>query len=256
MPGLQGFPICLQGFQQVEEAFLRRQGVGASVRTQEFELVLQLGDIISYGHHFVFALWKSGNMPPPLAEGCGLRSFFFAAVRPIGLGSSFIFLRCPEEKRTKKKGTQSGKRTRPMASNSFSRGGRHRKQHLPNPQGTMDTCTQNWEKNPGYDRKTASPEAEDIENGIYESPNTKTILLARQGKGSGLRLLTAFPGAGNAGCIFYPLYKGAQASLPDVVNLSVSPALFCLTGGKECSTREKLSERSEFFSRSEAPFFW
>ena len=79
MPGLQGFPLCLQGFQQVEEAFLHRQGVGTSVRMQEFELVLQLGDIISYGHHFVFALWKRGNMPPPLGGG---------------LWTSFIFLRC------------------------------------------------------------------------------------------------------------------------------------------------------------------
>ena len=166
-PGLEGFPICLQGFQQVEEAFLHRQGVGTSVRMQEFDLVLQLGDIISYGHHFVFALWKRGNMPPPLAEGCGLRSFFFAAVRPIGLGSSFIFLRCPEEKRTKKKEAQSGKRTRPAASDSFSRGGRHRKQHLPNPQGTMDTCTQGREKDPVYAFRLLFPGQETLAEGLF-----------------------------------------------------------------------------------------
>ena len=166
-PGLEGFPFGLQGFQQVEEAFLGFQGVGTSVRMQEFKLVLQLGDIRSNGHHFVFALWKRGNMPPPLAEGCGLRSFFFAAVRPIGLGSSFIFLRCPEEKRTKKKGAQSGKRTRPMASNSFSRGGRHRKRHLHNPQGTKDTCTQGREKDPVYAFRLLFPGQETLAEGLF-----------------------------------------------------------------------------------------
>ena len=82
-PRLEGFPFGLQGFQQVEEAFLHRQGVGTSVRMQEFELVLQLGDIRSYGHHFVFALWKRGNMPPP-----------YASAVSGGLWASFIFLRC------------------------------------------------------------------------------------------------------------------------------------------------------------------
>ena len=157
MPGLQGFPICLQGFQQVEEAFLGFQKVGTSVRMQEFELVLQLGDIISYGHHRFFAP-RGGKYGSSAVGG--------------GLWVSFIFLRSPEEKRTKKKGAQSGKRTRPAASNSFSRGGRHRKQHPPSIRG-------------------------------------EGIPMCRMEKESGLWLLTAFPGAGNAGCIFYPLYKGA-----------------------------------------------
>ena len=189
-PGLEGFPFGLQGFQQVEEPLLGFQGVGASVRMQEFELVLQLGDIISYGHHRFLRFGSAGICLRRWAEGCGLRSFFFDAVRPIGLGSSFIFLRCPEEKRTKKKGAQSGKRTRPMASNSFSRGGRHRKRHLHNPQGTKDTCTQGREKNPAY----------------------------------GFRLL--FPGQETLIVSSIHYIKGQQASLPTVVSLSVSPAFF------------------------------
>ena len=56
--------------------------------------------------------------------------------------------------------------------NSSSRGGRHRKRHL-------------------------------------RITKHKDYLARKAGKESGLRLLTAFPGVGNAGCIFYPLYKGA-----------------------------------------------
>ena len=93
MPGLEGFPFGLQVFQQVKEAFLGFQGVGASVRMQEFELVLQLGNIRSNGHHFVFALWKRGNMPPPLSGGV-LRSFFFAA---------------PKKNEPKRRGPRAGK---------------------------------------------------------------------------------------------------------------------------------------------------
>ena len=115
-PGLEGFPFGLQGFQQVEEPLLGFQGVGASVRMQEFELVLQLGNIRSNGHHRFLAP-RGGKYG---SSAIGRR------------GTSFIFLRCPEEKRTKKKGAQGGKRTRPAASNSFSRKGRHRERHLPN----------------------------------------------------------------------------------------------------------------------------
>ena len=57
--------------------------------------------------------------------------------------------------------------------------------------------------------KTASPGEEGATTVSTNHRDIKMILLARQGKESGLRLLTAFPGAGNADCIFYPLYKGA-----------------------------------------------
>ena len=193
MPRLQGFPLGLQGFQQVEEAFLGFQGVGASVRMQEFELVFQLGDIRSNGNHRVFALWKRGNMPPPLAEGCGLHSFFFVAVRPIGLGSSFIFLRCPEEKRTKKKGAQGGKRTRPMASNSFSRGGRHRKRHPHNPQDTKDTCTQSREKNPSHDLKQLFPRRETQKRHLHNPQGTKNTCTQSREKNPGHDLKQLLP---------------------------------------------------------------
>ena len=218
-PGLEGFPFGLQGFQQVEEALLGFQGVGASVRMQEFELVLQLGDIRSNGHHFVFALWKRGNMPPPLGGG-GLRSFFFAAVRPIGLGSSFIFLRCPEEKRTKKKGAPER------------------------------------EKNSAYGLKQLFPRRETQKTASSQSARYKGYMHAKQEKESGLWLLTAFPGAGKANCTFYPLYKGATGKSTGRSEFICKPYLFYLTSGEGRLTREKLSERSEFFSRFEAPFFW
>ena len=79
---------------------------------------------------------------------------------------------------------------------------------------------------------------------------------AKQEKESGLWLPTTFPGAGNADCIFYPLYKGAAGKSANRSEFICKPCLFCLTAGEGRLTREKLSERSEFFSRSGAPFFW
>ena len=160
------------------------------------------------------------------AEGCGLRSFFFDAVRPIGLGSSFIFLRCPEEKRTKKKGAQSGKRTRPMASNSFSRGGRHRKRHLHNPQGTKDTCTQGREKNPAYGFRLLFPGQETLAEGLFY------IVVSS---------------------IHY--INGAARKPAGRSEFVCKPCPFLLNKRGGRLTREKLSERSEFFSRSEPPSF-
>ena len=202
MPGLEGFPFGLQGFQQVEKPLLGFQGVGASVRMQEFEPVLQLENIISNGHHRFLAPRGANMAPPPLGGGV-LHSFFFTAVRPIGLGSSFIFLRCPEEKRTKKKGAQGGKRTRPMASNSFSRGGRHRKRHLHNPQGTKDTCTQGREKDPVYAFRLLFPGQETLAEGLFY------IVISS---------------------IHY--IKGQQASLPSVVSIcNPCPFLLSRRGG-------------------------
>ena len=89
---------------------------------------------------------------PFALSGLALHSFFFAA---------------PKKNEPKRRGLQSGKRTRPMASNSFSRGGRHRKRHLHNPQGTMDTCTQNWEKNPGYAFRLLFPGQETQAEGLF-----------------------------------------------------------------------------------------
>ena len=45
--GREGFPLCLQGFQQVEEVLLGFQGLGTGILMKDFELLCQLGDIIS-----------------------------------------------------------------------------------------------------------------------------------------------------------------------------------------------------------------
>ena len=77
----------------------------------------------------------------------------------------------------------------------------------------------------------------------------------RQGKGSGLRLPTAFPGAGNAGggavlyCnIFYPLYKGVAgkpAGRSEFICKSC-PFLLNKRGGLLDSGKAPLSEASSF----------
>ena len=171
--------------------------------------------------------------PPPLGGGV-LHSFFFAAPKKnepkrrgpragkeLGLWPQTAF---PEAGDTENgiftirkvqriHAHKAGRRIRATTSNSFSRGGRHKKRHLHNPQGTKDTCTQGREKDPAYAFWLLFPGQETLAEGLLY------IVISS---------------------IHY--IKGQQASLPGVVNLSVSPALFCLTGGKECSTREKLSE--------------
>ena len=157
MPGLEGFPIYLQGFQQVEEALLGFQGVGASVRMQEFELVPQLGDIISYGHHLFLRFgsagiclrrWAEGffihfSSQPFALSGLALRSFFFAAPKKnepkrrgpasgkeLGLWPQTAFPEAGDtengiftiRKVQRTHAHKAGKRIRPMASDYFSRG--------------------------------------------------------------------------------------------------------------------------------------
>ena len=77
----------------------------------------------------------------------------------------------------------------------------------------------------GLRPQTAFPEKGDIENSIRRVFGGEGIPMCRMEKESGLWLPTTFPGAGNADCFFYPLYKGAQASLLGAGNLSLSPTL-------------------------------
>ncbi len=165
---------------------------------QVSELVLQLGDIRSNGNHRVFALWKRGNMPPPLAEGCGLRSFFFAA---------------PKKNEPKRRGPRAGKELGLWPQTAFPEAGDAEKQHLPNHQ-----------------------------NKWFIQTNRPQI---------------TFPEAGNLDYILYAFIKGSRRGCRVSWNLSSGHIFIHIIAGEEgYLTREKLSERSEFFSRSEAPFFW
>ena len=146
---------------------------------QEFELVLQLGNIRSNGHHFVFALWKRGNMPPPLGGG---------------LWTSFIFLRCRSPYRA-------------WLFVHFS--------SLPRRKTNQKEGGAKREKNSACGLKQLFPRRETQKTASSQSARYKGHMHTRQGKESGLWLPTTFPGAGNAGggavlyCnIFYPLYKG------------------------------------------------
>ena len=115
MHGRQGVPFGLQGFQQVEEAFLVLQGVGAGILVQEFELVLQLGDIIGYGHNIVCI----GACGPVCFRHGGKRllcSFSFAAPKenePKGKGQ--LSPHCSGEQKGKRRpiyGTPNGQEGR------------------------------------------------------------------------------------------------------------------------------------------------
>ena len=80
--------------------------------------------------------------------------------------------------------------------------------------------------------------------------------MCRMEKESGLRLLTAFPGAGNAGCIFYPLYKGAAGKSAGRSEFICKPRHFLLNwrGGPPDSGKAPLSGASSFPALG--PFFW
>ena len=112
------------------------------------------------------------------------------------------------------------------------------------------------EKNSAYGLRQLFPRRETQKTASSQSTRYKGYMHAKQEKESGLWLLTAFPGVGNAGCIFYSLYKGAAGKSAARSEFICKSCLFYLTSGEGRLTREKLSERSEFFSRSGAPFFW
>ena len=193
-------------------------------------------------------------MPPPLGGGV-LHSFFFTAVRPIGLGSSFIFLRCPEEKRTKKKGGAEREKNSAYGL----------KQLFPRRETSKTASSELSIK--GYIRsqslKTASPGEKGPKTVSTNHRDIKIILFTRQGKESGLWLLTTFPGAGNAGggAVFIVVssihyINGAARKPAGRREFVCKPCPFLLNKRGGRLTREKLSERSEFFSHSGAPFFW
>ena len=172
-------------------------------------------------------------MPPPLGGGV-LHSFFFTAVRPIGLGSSFIFLHCrsphrgwgfihfyslPRRKTNQKEGgSRAGKELGLWPQTAFPEAGdiengiftirkvqrihAHKagrrirattsKQLLPRRE-TQKTASSQSARYKGYMHtkpgeesgprpQTASPEAGDIENGIFTIHKVQRIYARKAGK--------------------------------------------------------------------------
>ena len=140
-------------------------------------------------------------MPPPL--GGGRRPLIFLRCRSPYRAWLFIhFSSLPRRKTNQKEG---GPRREKNSACGL-------KQLFPKRE-TSRTASSELLRLEGHIRsqshKTVSPGEEGAKTVSTNHRDIKMILLARQGKESGLRLLTAFPGAGNADCFFYPLYKGA-----------------------------------------------